>query len=41
VVVSDQARKWLLANAAEWIHIEHVEAKPGHRGLFSRRRRTH
>jgi hypothetical protein len=41
VVVSDHARKWLLANAAEWVRIERVEAKPGHRGLFSRRRRTH
>lgn len=40
VVISDHARKWLLANAADWIRSEHVEAKPGRRRLFSRLRRT-
>jgi len=40
VVVSDRARKWLAANAAEWVRTERVEARPGRRQLFSRLRRT-
>jgi hypothetical protein len=42
VVLSDRARKWLVAHAAEWIRAERIDAKPVfHRRLFSRLRRTH
>jgi hypothetical protein len=37
VVVSDRARKWLTAHAAEWIRTERIESRPGlHRRLLSR-----
>ena len=37
VVVSDHARKWLEANAGEWIRTERVAGPPGHRNRRSSR----
>ena len=37
VVVSERARKWLAAHAAEWVRTERIDSRPGlHRRLLSR-----
>lgn len=36
VVVSERARKWLEANAAEWLRTERVHSRPSSRGRQSR-----